>query len=129
MILTPEQLNEIEIDIDHKISNGVAPALLYKYRMWDDGVNDNILTTLQIRLSSPFELNADYPETILPVDESVITEEYKTRVAICEALKIYPNLPYNYQLLIASQLREKMTIDIKEDREWAYNQSRIRNNE
>ena len=129
MNLTSEQLREIEIDVERKIDSGITPKILYKYRMWDDEENDNILNILQIRLSSPFELNADYPETILPVDESVITEEYKTRVALHQAQKMYPNSPYPLQLFNAYQLRDKMTIDIKEEREWAYQQSRIRNNE
>jgi len=126
---TAQQLREIESDIEDKIESGGVPQTLYKFRMWDSGLEDNILKTLRIRLSSPIELNADYPETILPVDESLITEENMMKVAISDAQKWYPNLTYSHQLFIAYQLREKMTIDNVEQRQAAYMEIRIRNSE
>lgn len=127
--LTEHQLNEIDQLFTDKFSNGKAPSIIYKFRLWNDPPNDNILRELQIRLASPFELQADYSETILPIDESVINEEYKRKVAINEAKLLYPSIPHQAQLLVASQLMASMTIDDKEEREQSYRRSRIRNNE
>lgn len=126
--LTIEELAQIELEIDNKISAGTLPKVLYKFRMWDDEPNDYILKNLSIRLASPFELQADYSETILPIDESVIDEEYKDKVAFHEAKRLYPNLDPLLLLLKAHQLRESMTIDIVSEREWAYQHNRQRNN-
>lgn len=127
--ITQDLYKKTEDELNYKISTGSLPEIVYKFRIWNDSPNDYILKKQTIRLSSPFELQADYSETILPIDESLITEEYMMKVALHQA-KIYnPEASIFDQLNLANKLRKEMIIDNKEKRELAYKYIRERNNE
>ena len=127
--ITQDLYKKTEDELNDKISKGSLPEIVYKFRIWNDSPNDNILKNQTIRLSSPFELQADYSETILPIDESLITEEYMMKVALHQAKISIPQASIFDQLNLADKLRKEMIIDNKEKRELAYKYIRERNNE
>ncbi len=124
-----ELVEEQSYEIDAKIHARQLPQVIYKFRIWNDSPNDHILKKQTIRLASPFELQADYSETILPINESVITEVYMQKVALNEAILNNPEADQSTIENIAKEIRPKLTLDIREEREWAYGKIRERNNE
>lgn len=115
-------------EIDERIESGEIPKIVYKFRSWNDSPNDYIIKRKTIRLSSPLELQADYPELRLPINESLITEAYMQRVALNEAKKYYPQVgSYMLEKIANEEIRPKLTLDIKEEREWAYQKIREAN--
>ncbi len=116
-----EEFHSKSREIDIKISAGLIPREVYKFRIWNDSPRDHIVKRRTIRLASPLELQADYPELRLPIDETIIDEAYMKRVARAEARKIYPFLNENdIERIAINEVRPKLTLDIKDEREWAY---------
>lgn len=120
---------KFEDELDEKISNNIFPAIIYKFRVWNDQPNDHIIRKKTIKLASPQEMLADYPEAYLPIDESLITEEYLQKVAFHTAKLQYPNHNYAWIHKVAQELRLTMKIEDEQHRKDTEVYSKIRNDE
>lgn len=109
--LTKEEKENFEQQIDKIIASGGFPNVVYKFRCWNDQPNDHIIRHKTIYLSSPSELLADYPEAILPIDESQITEENLMKLAQYHTSIFFPELPPRLAQLKAQELRKSMLIE------------------
>ncbi|HZY10428.1 MAG TPA: hypothetical protein VFF29_04675 [Bacteroidota bacterium] len=119
----------MELDLEKKIQTGEFPSIIYKFRLWDDEPNDHIIRKRTIRLASPSEMLADYPEASLPVDEALITEENLQKFALHTAQLQYPHEHRSFQEKEAQRLRSIMRIEDPEHRREAEYRASQRNDE
>ena len=99
--------SDIKRQVEQKIKEGRYPSTVYKFRCWDDEPNDHILRKRTIKLVSPSDLLADYPEARLPIDKTQLTEDNLMKYALHHAKKLYPNKHISYQQMQANRLRKK----------------------
>lgn len=95
------------------------PLSVFKFRSWNDGDNqevNRIITHQEVRLSSPRQLLADYPECILPHDFEVVTEEDLMQAAMIHAKREFPHAPESELLRIAHSNRKKMIFHHEKNR-------------
>ncbi len=123
------KMNAYEIDLEEKIQRGVFPLIIYKFRRWNNEPKDHIIRNRTIRLASPSEMLADYPEAFLPIDETLINEEYLQKIALHTAKQQHPDKPTSYQNMIAKQLRRDMKIEDPEHRKQWEVRAKQRNDE
>lgn len=106
--------------IDYHEINDVfdGPPVVYKFRSWNDGDNNEvnrIITHRTIRMSSPGQLLADYPECILPYDFENVKESDLQEVAIYHAKHDHPNASPDELVRIAANKRRRMKIFDKQN--------------
>ena len=89
---TKEDIDEYAERIDKAIQRGIFPESVYKYRCWNEEPEDDIIRKGILYLSPPSKLSEDYPEAILPIDESQLTDENLMKVARRYVAEFFPHL-------------------------------------
>ncbi|WP_020534365.1 DUF2971 domain-containing protein [Lewinella cohaerens] len=104
--------------IDDKLQYMSPPSVVYKYNVWNDGINncDNrILTKREIYFASIDDFDADYPECRLPLDFDAVTEGDLDRTARYHAELVRPNSPEWVIKSEAKRLRGLMVLHDKQN--------------